>query len=109
MLNKIEKFTAKKQWILLEDYARDLHGRYELKYYWIAEAQFHKQNYDSAIINYQRVLSFDSVPAKVKGSAKERLLQISYSRNNFSKEMVKMRVFKIKNKIKNSEEIANYF
>ena len=86
VLNKIEKFTAKKQWILLEDYARDLHGRYELKYYWIAEAQFHKQNYDSAITNYQRVLSFDPVPAKVKGSAKERLLQISYSRNNFSKE-----------------------
>ena len=83
ILRKIEQFTDKKQWILLEDYARDLHGRYELKYYWIAEAQFHKQNFDDAKINYKRLLSFDSVADKVKGSARERLLQINYSENNF--------------------------
>ena len=83
ILRKIEQFTNKKQWVLLEDYARDLHGRYELKYYWIAEAQFHKQNFDDAKINYKRLLSFDAVADKVKGSARERLLQINYSENNF--------------------------
>jgi len=83
ILRKIEQFTNKKQWILLEDYARDLHGRYELKYYWIAEAQFHKQNFDDAKINYKRLLSFDAVADKVKGSARERLLQMNYSENNF--------------------------
>ena len=84
ILRKIEQFTNKKQWILLEDYARDLHGRYELKYYWIAEAQFHKQNFDDAKINYKRLLSFDAVADKVKGSARERLLQMNYSENNFN-------------------------
>ena len=84
ILRKIEQFTNKKQWVLLEDYARDLHGRYELKYYWIAEAQFHKQNFDDAKINYKRLLSFDAVADKVKGSARERLLQINYSENNFN-------------------------
>ena len=84
ILRKIEQFTNKKQWVLLEDYARDLHGRYELKYYWIAEAQFHKQNFDDAKINYKRLLSFDAVADKVKGSARERLLQMNYSENNFN-------------------------
>ena len=84
ILRKIDQFTSKQQWILLEDYARDLHGRYELKYYWIAEAQFHKQNFDDAKINYNRLLSFDSVADQVKGSARERLLQMSYSENNFN-------------------------
>ncbi len=84
ILRKIEQFTNRKQWVLLEDYARDLHGRYELKYYWIAEAQFHKQNFDDAKINYKRLLSFDAVADKVKGSARERLLQMNYSENNFN-------------------------
>ena len=84
ILRKIEQFTNRKQWVLLEDYARDLHGRYELKYYWIAEAQFHKQNFDGAKINYKRLLSFDAVADKVKGSARERLLQMNYSENNFN-------------------------
>ena len=84
ILRKIEQFTDRKQWVLLEDYARDLHGRYELKYYWIAEAQFHKQNFDDAKINYKRLLSFDAVADKVKGSARERLLQMNYSENNFN-------------------------
>lgn len=88
ILRKVQNFTEKQQWILLEDYARDLHGRYELRYYWIAEAQFHKKNFENAKLNYKRLISFDSVADKVKGSAKERLLQISYSQNSFSKEEI---------------------
>ena len=84
ILIKVQEFTRKKQWILLEKYARDLHGRYELRYYWMAEAQFHKNNLESAKLNYRRLISFDSVPHNVKGTAKERLLQISYSQDNFS-------------------------
>lgn len=86
ILSKVQEFTRKQQWILLENYARDLHGRYELRYYWIAEAQFHKNNLESAKLNYKRLISFDAVPQNVKGSAKERLLQISYSKNNFSED-----------------------
>ena len=84
ILIKVQEFTRKKQWILLEKYARDLHGRYELRYYWMAEAQFHKNNLESAKLNYKRLIFFDSVPRNVKGTAKERLLQISYSQDNFS-------------------------
>ena len=69
---------------MLEDYARDLHGRYELKYYWIGEAQFQKQNYDGARKNFKQLLSFDSVPGEIKGSARERLLQITYAENSFA-------------------------
>ncbi len=86
ILSKVQEFTRKQQWILLENYARDLHGRYELRYYWMAEAQFHKNNLESAKLNYKRLISFDSVPQNVKGAAKERLLQISYSQNNFSED-----------------------
>ena len=86
ILRKVQEFTKKEQWILLENYARDLHGRYELRYYWMAEAQFHKNNLESAKLNYKRLISFDSVPRNVKGTAKERLLQISYSQNNFSED-----------------------
>ena len=86
ILSKVQEFTRKEQWILLENYARDLHGRYELRYYWMAEAQFRKGNLESAKLNYKRLISFDSVPHDVKGTAKERLLQISYSQNNFSED-----------------------
>ncbi len=86
ILRKVQEFTRKEQWILLENYARDLHGRYELRYYWMAEAQFHKNNLESAKLNYKRLISFDSVPRNVKGTAKERLLQISYSQNKFSED-----------------------
>tara|TARA_X000000950_G_scaffold228202_1_gene275640 strand:+ start:337 stop:1524 length:1188 start_codon:yes stop_codon:yes gene_type:complete len=88
ILRKVQNFTEKQQWVLLEDYARDLHGRYELRYYWIAEAQFHKNNFKNAKLNYRRLISFNSVADKVKGSAKERLLQISYLQNSFSEEEV---------------------
>ena len=84
ILSKVQEFTRKEQWILLENYARDMHGRYELRYYWMAEAQFHKNNLESAKLNYKRLIFFDSVPRNVKGTAKERLLQISYSQDNFS-------------------------
>ena len=84
ILRKIDQFTRKQQWVLLEDYARDLHGRYELKYYWIGEAQFQKQNYDGAKKNFKQLLSFDSVPVDIKGSARERLLQITYAENSFA-------------------------
>ena len=84
ILRKIDQFTRKQQWVLLEDYARDLHGRYELKYYWIGEAQFHKQNYAGAKKNFKQLLSFDSVPWEIKNSARERLLQITYAENSFA-------------------------
>lgn len=84
ILRKIDQFTRKQQWVLLEDYARDLHGRYELKYYWIGEAQFHKQNYAGAKTNFKQLLSFDSVPWEIKNSARERLLQITYAENSFA-------------------------
>lgn len=86
ILRKVQEFTKKQQWVLLENYARDLHGRYELRYYWMAEAQFYKNNLESAKLNYRRIISFDAVPQSVKGAAKERLLQISYSQNNFSED-----------------------